>query len=208
MATASVTDLLTRSPRSDDVSFCREPDDATTLNRLQMELDDAKRLAARPNAKPATRTAVKRAEEAIDKFLTGVDTIRFYLRSIGADVAEQMIRDHPPTDAQIEEHEANRKIENEQLIATGSRERVPQLQWNPDTFPPALIAASVERIVVTGDGGREIDGSEVTAEVVAKVLSGPSWSLADKQTLLMICQQLNQASSGIQRDLVARMGEG
>lgn len=204
----SIVDLLSRAPRTDSLTFCRRPDDATQLNELRTVLADAKRVAARKGARPADRTAVRKAEEAVSAFLKDVPTITFNLAAIGAQAAEDLIREHPADDEQIAQHEEVRKLENEQLIATGSRERVPALQWNPITFPPALIAASVETIVVTGENGRTIDGAEVTPEVIAKVINGPSWSITDQQTLIMVCNTLNQASSGITRDLVDRLGEG
>jgi len=205
--------LLSRKPRTEVAVFCRDPDDASTLSELRQKAATATAIANRTIGKPPTaaqKRAAREAEKAVDDFLATVPTITFHLRAIGTKKYEKLVAKHPPTQEQIDAHEVERQAENERLAAAGKGERIPALGWNSDTFPPALIAASTERIVVTGDDGGEVAGAGVTAEDISELVmdSDGGWSQEDHVALIAICTALNQASSGISRDLVERLGNG
>ncbi|HEX2578615.1 MAG TPA: hypothetical protein VHK88_19890, partial [Aquihabitans sp.] len=205
--------LLSRKPRTEVAVFCREPDDASTLAELRQKAAQATAIAGRTIGKPPTtaqKKAAREAEKAVDDFLAEVPTITFHLRAIGPKKMEALLAKHPPTQEQIDAHEVERQAENDALAAAGKADRIPALQWNPETFPPALIAKSTTRLVVTGDDGGEVDGSEITADVVTEMVmeSEGGWSQQDQAALINICSALNQAGSGIARDLVDRLGKG
>lgn len=218
---STTTRLIQRKPRTDQVSFCLDPDDSTRLAGLRNKAADAeakaaraRRAADRPDATSAARrdaaTAEAEAEaanDAVDELLGSVPLATFHLVAIGPKKLESVMGKHPPTAEQVAKHETDREAENDRLRAEGNDQRVPSLQFNPDTFPPALIARSTSRVDITGDDPETIPGDDITAEVVAEMFEGTGWSSADAASLLAVCMMLNQAGSAVSRDLVDRLGK-
>lgn len=77
----------------------------------------------------STGVDVEAAEENVAKARAALeaDTVTLRFRSIGRKNYDRLVADHPPTDKQVEEHQAQ------------FGQPAP---YNADTFPPALIAAS------------------------------------------------------------------
>lgn len=199
--TSKAKRLLSRPVRTQAVPFCRDPNDAGELNRLRQALEMAEAQVTMRGATPERAQAVADARQAVDEYLAGLDVITFHLRAIGPKSVERLMAEHPPSPEQIERHEVDREAENEALAAARSPQRVPALTFDPETYPAALIAASVDRIVVTGEGGATIE--KVNAEDIVEMFGGPGWAVLDQALLQTACQTLNQASSAISPNLLA-----
>lgn len=103
----------------------------------------------------AARKAAERAEQA-----AAPATALFVFQAIGRPRFEALIREHPPTQQQADRHA-------ELLKANGRPWEM--LGYNPDTFPPALIAAacrapklspSEAHLIWYGQDGSDDDGTE------------------------------------------------
>lgn len=191
--------LRPRPGRTDTRTFPTEPDDSTELNRLRQTAAQARRDADAEGAKAAARTAATKAEAAVDDFLASVPTVTFHLRSCGPKWAEKIQAKHPPTPEQQEKHAAD-------LEAMG--EKFQPLPFDPDEFPPRLIARCVTRVVYTGDQPETVDGDDIEPEHIMAMFDEEGWSSLDAAELMFACQMLFQGSTALNRDLVERLGKG
>lgn len=101
------------------------------------------------------------------------DVVRvFEFAGIGREAWEQMVDDHQPTDEQQDEHK------QEQIDANTPALLVTSLRWNPDSFPPALIAASCIDPVIT-------------LEQAEHLWHDPAWSASDCRLLFNAALEVN-----------------
>lgn len=130
--------LLAKDPESQTVAFCRDREARDALANAQTELAVAERALARARKDDD----VKSAREEVDSLKAKVaeldaaaarNLVRFTLAAVTKEDFEDLKDEHPPT--------------REQKSAAGDDKP----EWNTDTFPPALIAASCVR-VETPDG--------------------------------------------------------
>lgn len=189
--------LRKRPARQESLTFALDPNDSTALNRLQKAANEARAAADRPKSTAKVKAEAREAEEALDAFLEGIDTVTFVLRSCGPRKAEKIMAKHPATAEQIEKHQRD-------MEATGQGAGV--LQFDPDAFPPALIAACLHRVEYSD--GEVIDGDDLSADDIADMLAEEGWSSSDGAALFTVCETLAFAGSMLSRDLVDRLGKG
>lgn len=105
------------------------------------------------------------AQEKFDLLKNDVsgDTIEFVFRSVGRRRYEEIFEECPPTAKQ--KQEAAKKNEDEP-------------QWNPETFPPSLIAASILE-------------PEMTEEDVYDMWESPDWNQAELTSLFLAALTVN-----------------
>jgi len=124
--------------------------------RLRVAPDDEAAQAAVWAAKAELDTL--RAQAAADE---AVVTLKF--RSVGHHAYDQLVRDHPPTAEQIAE-----------VKAAGMGD----LNFNADTFPPALVAASLEE-------------PKMTVAEVTELWDSPDWNQAELSAIFTAAVEVN-----------------
>jgi hypothetical protein len=102
-------------------------------------------------------------------------TVKFTFRSIGRVKFNELVEQHPPTEQQQEEMK-----EQGQGV----------LQWNPETLPPVLVAASSEDPVITLDEALDI-------------WSSPDWNEGELVKLYLAALRANQEAPDIPFDRLA-----
>lgn len=106
-------------------------------------------------------------------------TVVMRFQAIGSKRWETLLADHPPTDAQQREHLA----EQEKVgIPLQARRR---LQWNVDTFPPALIAACIVEPKLTVAQAEELWESE-------------AWNAGELDAIFSAAVRVNTTASSVQ----------
>lgn len=137
----------------DDDAQAAYEDDQSNLEdakfALQNSPDDADAKAKVLAAEEAVKASAKAAKDASQ---------RFKFRSIGRKKYDDLVGLHPPTDAQRKE------IEKE----GGDPDN---LSWNPDTFPKALVAASITEPLLTPEQVDEMWASDDWSESETAALS-------------------------------------
>lgn len=96
--------------------------------------------------------------EAIAHAVTNGAAVVFRFARIGGTQFEELRADHPATADQ------RAKARQAQLDAKVPRHQLVELPHNPDTFPPALIAASCIDPAMTVDEAQELWQSKVMAQ--------------------------------------------
>lgn len=104
-----------------------DPAAAEQLTRARVDID---------NKDGAARAAAKKQYL---RLLADTVTVTFTLSAIGPARWEQLMAEHPPTPEQIDRAEAS-------ATAAGEQPGTVTVQWNEDTFPPALLAESVTSV--------------------------------------------------------------
>lgn len=137
------------------------------------------RVMAAERGKDETETQKRREElnellaEAEEAEEAAADLIvPFVFRSMGREAFEDLVSAHKPTRKQKDDY-------RQELIARG----VPaneELPYDPDTFPPALIAACLASPKLTEDEAKEL-------------WDDPAWSQAELSLLLQAAQAVNQS---------------
>lgn len=158
-----------KRPVTKTVEVVLDPALAVQIRDAQRRADDTERqLALRPDDDPTQRAAWEAAEavevlraRAVEE--DAVVAVRF--RSIGRVAWDDLIRAHPPTDEQT---------------AEAKKEGTDGLNFNPDTFPPAVVAASV-------------DEPKLTAEQVAAMWDSPDWNQAELTVLFTAALEVNNS---------------
>lgn len=203
---STMSRLKKRPGRSTTVTFPWSPDDAerhqqltSDLSRAKVRLEAAERRTDAPDVAGdvlAAEEAVTAAEDALRAFYDDTATIVFHLRSCGSKAAEKLMLTHPPSADQQKRFADARR-------AAGDKPGL--LQFDDESFPPALIAACCERVDVTGEDEPIVD---VTADDLREMFDGQGWSTGDIETLFTHCQVLCQFATAIQRDQIDRLGKG
>lgn len=203
--------LKARPNRRTTVTFPYDPTDSDRYEQLagakieaRRHLDDVDGLLSRPGLEATdlqqmrgdATAALDAATAALDEYLASIPTITFNLASCGAKKAEKLLLAHPPTDDQQARTQAALKAEGKRGV----------LQFNEDTFPPALIAACTTSIVITGDEPETI--TDVTAEDLTELFAEESWATGDVAELLTRCQVLAQVGTSIDRATLEHLGKG
>lgn len=148
------------------VEVVLDPDVARAVHDAEWKVDEAEgRLRATPDDE-AAQAEVWAAKADLDTLRAQaaaaevVVTLKF--RSIGHVAYDELVRAHPPVADQVAEAKA----------AGGD------LNYNALTFPPALVAASLEEPQLT------------TAEV-AELWESPDWNLAELSALFTAAVEVN-----------------
>jgi hypothetical protein len=158
-----------KQPATKTVEVVLDPALAEQVREAERRRDDAdRRLAVRPDD-PNIQTESWEAAAALETLRAqavkqdAVVTVRF--RSIGRHAWDDLIRQHPPTDAQTAEAKA---------AGMGD------LNFNSDTFPPAVVAASLE-------------DPKLTVDEVAEIWDSPDWNQAELGVLFGAALEVNNS---------------
>lgn len=174
---ASTLDRLKARPRPFDVYVCAyDPADAKALQDAARRVDDAKA----DGAKATARREQKKLRES-------VVTIEFRLEGIGPAAWEALMSEHTPTDAQIERARIS-------AVASGEDPDKVAVQWNDETFPPAVLAASVTSVTISDAPDDAIDGLSVADATELWT----SLSQGDQLGLFFAAQSLNLAPTRVE----------
>lgn len=114
-------------------------------------------------AEAALQTARQAAEE---------DAIEFVFRSIGRKAYDKLVTDNQPT-----------KQDEADVVAQGGDPK--DLQWSPQSFPTALMAASIVH-------------PQLSEEEVVEMWEGDNWSGNELQTLFFAALAAQQKSRVVQ----------
>lgn len=158
-----------KQPATKTVEVVLDPELAEQVREAERRRDDAdRRLALRRDDETAQHDAWE-AASALDALRAraveedAVVSVRF--RSIGRHAWDDLIRQHPPTDAQVAEAKA-----------AGMGE----LNFNSDSFPPAVVAAS-------------LDEPRMTVDEVAELWDSPDWNQAELGVLFAAALEVNNS---------------
>ncbi len=128
-----------KKPVTRFVEIFLDSDVATEVNRAQARLEEAEqRLSGRRNDMDLQVKCDQARDELERLQAEAVETgavVRFSFRSIGRKAYEKLREEHPPTEEQ-------QKQAREEGLSVGLSAEMSRLQWNADTFPPALVAAA------------------------------------------------------------------
>lgn len=112
------------TPRSETVYVCIDGDAIGLLHRLEAELQQAIVSDRDHNRTAEAPKIARRIEETQQRAKD--HTVQLLLRSVGKTPYRQLMEDNPPTKKQLADN--------------------PRLDHNPDTFPLALVAASLAEV--------------------------------------------------------------
>lgn len=166
---ATADHLKKKRPATKTVEIVLDPDLAVELRDAEQAADEAKRrLALRPDDHDL-QTAEWAAAETVEALRVraadedAVVTVRF--RSIGHVAWDELLNRHPPTDEQI---------------AEAKREGLGPITFNPETYPPAVVAAS-------------IDEPKLSVDEVQAMWDSPDWNAAELGMLFAAALEANQS---------------
>lgn len=123
MTTAADIDALYQ-PSEVPVRICLDTRGVRALEDLEAQLAEAEAADATSNRTPEAPGIAERIVSARQELLDA--EVEFVFRGIGRRAFTDLVRAHPATE------------EQQALVAGGGQ----RLEWNPDTFPPALLAAA------------------------------------------------------------------
>lgn len=132
---ATLDRILNRPRSTGSYTFALDPADAMRLAEARDELTAAQEAHDAPSRPPKSLQRVTDAKKAIEALRADVVTVTLTVEAIGPAAYEALVNEHPATDEQQAKHTA---------VAGG--EQVAPLDFNVDTFPPALVAASTTRV--------------------------------------------------------------
>lgn len=145
--TATAADLLQRkTAASRTIEICLDGAIAEQWYEAEQELIEAKN-AVRALGSDENKKRLEDAEERIETLRPARDeaTVELRFRSIGRQAYENLILEHPPTEKNKRE---------------AKRLGIPEPTFNPDTFPPAIIAASLVEPEMSEESVEELFNSE------------------------------------------------
>lgn len=166
---ATADHLKKKRPATKTVDVVLDPALAVELRDAEHAHAEAERfLAIHPtdtDLQAAAWAAAEEVEELQSRAVAedAVVTIRF--RSIGRVAWDDLLDRHPPTDEQI---------------AEARRAGLGALNFNSDTYPPAVVAAS-------------LDDPKLSAVEVLAMWDSPDWNAAELQVLFAAALEVNQA---------------
>lgn len=145
----------TKKPVTRKVPICLDSELADEFNELSMRLF-VLREDVKSSTSPAARRDLEDAEAEMEELRPKMEeaTVTFTFRSLGRTAFEELLDEHPPTKQQNEK--ARRKGED-------------PMQFNPDTFPQALVAACIVEPDLSYDEVKQLfdDANWNTAELTA-----------------------------------------
>jgi hypothetical protein len=148
------------------IDIVLDPDAARAVHDAEWNVDQAQgRLRVAPDD-PDAQQALWTAKENLDTLRAqaasddAVVALRF--RSIGHQAYDELVRAHPPIPDQVAEAKA-----------AGA-----ELNFNADTFPPAVVAAS-------------LDEPKMTIAEVTELWESPDWNQAELGALLTAAVEVN-----------------
>ena len=160
-----------------EVVLDNELADALVTARAAYELAEA-HYKAKPGDEERAR-AFEEAERAYHEAQEAATphVIVVTLRGMGRHRFDLLKRAHPPTEQDIKDAE---KVGID----------VKQLEFSPQTFPPAVIAATL----IDPETGEPMMSAE---EVNAEIWESEAWNAAEADSLYLACMKANQARSTV-----------
>jgi hypothetical protein len=154
-----------KKPVSRRVAIATDSELADALNSAKLRVAQLhEQLKTDPKVSrdvPDAEDEVARLEDEIEPHLAW-----FVARNMGVGAYEDLQSAHPPTPDQVKEN----------------RKKGLDLSWNPDTFPPALLAACVLYEMPTEDGG-EPTLEPLSEDFVKEMWDSPEWNQAEVMAL-------------------------
>ena len=166
-----------KQPATKTVEIVLDPDVARAVHEAEDRVDQAE---ARQRLNPddeAAQNALWTAREELDALRAeaakGDVVVAVKFRSIGRHAYDDLIRQHPPTDEQQAE----------------AKEAGVELNFNTETFPPALVAVSLEE-------------PKMPVEDVVAMWNNANWNAAELTALFNAAVEVNS------RRVVLDLGKG
>lgn len=186
---------ITRRVRLGNDSEVTEKHEALTRRVVMLEM----RLQSQPDNE-ATRAELEIAKKELEEFEPTMEenSILFEFRAIGRKKLDRLLNEHPPTEEQIEQFEK----EKEEALLSGDEKlieeaRRAEITWNYDTYPKALIAATMIKPIRV-----DYPDDEEAFQEVVEWLSLPEWNDAEIQELFAAALMANNTRA------VVSMGKG
>jgi hypothetical protein len=156
-----------KKPTTTSVTIVLDPDLYDTYDAARRRRDQAQaQAAARPDDSEAA-AQLWEAQDSFDKVERRLEEEEalavFTFRSIGRKAYDDLVADHPPT-------------KDQRLKAKASG--LGDIAWNHDTFPPALVAASLVE-------------PALDAEQMAALWADPNWNQAELVALMNAAIEVN-----------------
>lgn len=153
-----------KKPVTKRVPIVLDSDIADAYEEAKAAYEEAKRLDS-VRSTDDTRSALVVAEEKLEeaRALAEENTAEFVLRSIGRKPFELLVDEHPPTEKQKAE----------------AKKAGSEINWNADTFPPALVAACLVE-------------PQMSADDVLEMWDSPDWNQAELLSLFFGAMDANQ----------------
>jgi hypothetical protein len=175
-----------RKERRDSMTFPVDPNDAAKLLPLQRAHTDAaealKLLAENDGSKAAIKDAQGKLDAAkaeLDAGLADCPTVTFHLRALSGVQLQAIQSDNPPTKDQI----ASAKVTDPTS---------PPPDYNPETYPPALLAAACTGVEWSdGEKADKLTPAEATDFY-------ESSSFGDQQQIMTVIALVNQLPSRVE----------
>lgn len=168
-----------KKPAVAKVRLCLDPEVKFDLDEAEARLAKAERDADRAaqglGDVGAATTTLADAKAAVDALRASADehTVEFRFRAIGRHQLTELRKAHPPTEAQRAEFQADAKAAGKPAAQQVGPE------WDDETFPPALIAASCV-------------SHRYDYPAALELWNGDEWSFAECQALFRAAWQVNQ----------------
>jgi hypothetical protein len=195
MATSALDRIRAgKKPAYRRIPICMDSSHTIALQQLEAKVDQLTAKLGRNNStrllsqlEQAEIELEEAKEEALDR------SEWFEVRALAPDVYQALIDEHAPSKDQV--REARKK--------NGPRA---SLEFNPDTFPKALLAACTYVLTKTGedaDGDPVFDdGEQLTPEFVEEMNTGadgdaPQWNTGELDVLTGAAYNINQSSGNI-----------
>lgn len=178
-------DRFTHRPvRVENITFPLDPVDADRHREARQKVSAAKESQKR-SQNDTGYVAVEEAEAALADLEASMVTVTFTVKAIGDRRVEELMLAHPPTKEQRTEARKN---------ANGDPKAEPD--WNPDSFPIALLAEAIETIVASDAPDSPQDN--ITEAQVKALWESTSLSTTDRSDLFMRSLYINQAPSRVE----------
>ena len=170
--------IRNRPPNTGSRTFAFDPNDAAAIHDAEAALRDAELDAERRPQSKTAKSAETKARAALRRAVDDCVTVTITLRSIGVAAFEQLRHDHPATPEQLEGF-------GEDDDTTGA--------INPDTYAPALLAASLVSLVISDDPDHPV--TEISVEDAAALWK--SLTQFDQIEITGMATMLNGRSSRV-----------
>lgn len=184
--TDALSRLIDRGAPTATVRLAADPDDAPRIQAAEKAVKAAERsvvTAKTPEDLQRAENQVELAEAKLAELLDDIVTIDIGLEGIGAPVVEEMMAAHPPSKKQIQ-----------QALKEAGGNPQARPRWDEDTFPIALLAATIATIAYS-DAPDEVTNG-VSEKDVAKLWKS-KLTVSDRSQLFITALSLDQRGSSI-----------
>ena len=162
-----------KKPHISEVHLALDPEQGEVFEEILKEVRDARIRATALPDNPKVQEDLVAAEAKYEEIKDRIDDVvaTFKFRSIGRKKFEKLVLAHPPTEEQVERAKKYSPEPEE------GQEDAP-LAHNPETFPPALIAACLV-------------SPTMTVEQATEMWDSDDWTGTELMTLFFTAQAVN-----------------